>query len=128
MKAAPILTIAAVLVASGAVGVSTRGSAQTAAPSGETLFKQRCAACHSVVAGKAAGVGPNLVGVVNRKAATQTFAYSPALKNAGLTWSKANLDRYLTKPTAMVPGTRMSVALPDPNQRAALIAYLEKTK
>lgn len=128
MKPALILTMATALVASGAIGLAERGRAQTAAPSGETLFKQRCAACHSVVKGKPAGIGPNLAGIVGRKAAGQSFTYSPALKNAALTWTKPNLDRYLTAPAKMVPGTRMAVAMPDAKQRTAIISYLEKTK
>lgn len=128
MKPVSILIIAAALVAGGAFGLTERGSAQMAGPSGETLFKQRCAACHSVVNGKPAGVGPNLAGVVGRKSASQSFAYSPALKKAGLVWTKPNLDRYLAGPAKMVPGTRMAVAMPDAKQRAAIIAYLEKAK
>ena len=81
-----------------------------------------------VVNGKPAGVGPNLAGVVGRKSASQSFAYSPALKKAGLVWTKPNLDRYLAGPAKMVPGTRMAVAMPDTKQRAAVIAYLEKAK
>lgn len=128
MKTGLILTISAALVVGSAVGMTERGQAQSAAPSGETIFKQRCAACHSMVKGRPAGVGPNLVGVVGRKAGTLPFNYSPALKKAGPVWSKPNLDRYLAGPAKMVPGTRMAVALPDAKQRAALIAYLEKAK
>lgn len=96
--------------------------------SGATVFKQRCASCHTVVAGKPGGVGPNLAGVVGRKAAAGSFAYSPALKKTPIVWTKPNLDRYLSGPAKMVPGTRMMIALPDAKQRAAVIDYLATTK
>ena len=105
------------------------GAAQ-AVPSGEALFKQRCQACHTVVAGKTAPVGPNLYGVVNRKAAASPtpFNYSPALKKSGLTWNRVSLDKYLTAPTKLVPGTRMVIALPDASQRRAVIDFLARAK
>jgi cytochrome c len=53
------------------------------------------------------------------------FAYSAANRQSGLTWDPATLDRYLTSPRQVVPGTLMTFAgLHDPAQRAAVIAYL----
>ena len=111
------------------LALPANGAAQ-AAPSGEMLFKQRCQACHTVVAGKTAPVGPNLYGVVNRKAAASPtpFNYSPALKKSGLTWNSVSLDKYLTAPTKLVPGTRMVIALPDASQRRAVIDFLARAK
>lgn len=98
------------------------------AANGETLFRQRCLACHSLVAAKPGGVGPNLRGVVGRTAAATTFNYSTAMKQSKITWNQANLDRYLAAPTKMVPGTRMVTAVTDAAQRAAIIKYLSQTK
>lgn len=98
------------------------------AANGETLFRQRCQVCHSVVPAKPAGVGPNLRGVVGRKAAAATFNYSTAMKQSKITWTQANLDRYLAAPTKTVPGTRMVTAVNDAAQRAAIIKYLSQTK
>jgi cytochrome c len=98
------------------------------AANGETLYRQRCQTCHSVVAAKPAGVGPNLRGVVGRKAAAATFNYSTAMKQSKITWTQANLDRYLAAPTKTVPGTRMVIAVTDAAQRAAIIKYLSQTK
>ena len=113
----------------GSVLVPLAASAQTAPANGETIFRQRCQACHTAVAGQPNRVGPNLAGVVGRKAAVvPSFNYSPALKASGLTWTRANLDRFLTGPMRMVPGTRMAVALTDNAQRAALITYLTAQK
>ncbi len=101
-------------------------SRTTAAPvaRGEALFKQRCAVCH-LTSGKSAQ-GPGLGGVVNRKAAGgPRFGYSRALRASGLTWDLATLDRFLSAPTRLVPGTTMLVALPDADERRAVIAYLQ---
>ena len=100
--------------------------AQAQAPDGATIFRMRCGSCHTVVPAARAVLGPNLSGVTGRKAASTTFNYSPALKASGLTWTRANLDRYLTAPTRMVPGTRMVIAVSDAAQRAALLNYLAR--
>jgi cytochrome c2 len=47
------------------------------------------------------------------------------MTKAGLTWDKATLDKYLTDPQAMVPGTKMLFpGLKDAGDRKALIDYL----
>lgn len=99
-------------------------------PDGEGLYRQRCQACHSVTAGKTSPLGPNLYGVVDRKAAAAPvpFRYSLPLKNSNLTWTRENLDKYLAAPTKTVPGTRMVVALPNAEQRTAIIDYLARAK
>ncbi len=114
-----------------AVALVTLAGSLTAAPpppgpDGAMLFRQRCASCHTVAPGGRAILAPNLAGVVGRKAAAATFNYSPALKASNLTWTRANLDRYLTGPTRMVPGTRMVISVSDSAQRAAILNYLTK--
>jgi cytochrome c len=94
---------------------------------GASLYQQRCRACHAVAPGTASPMGPNLAGVIGRKAGSSDFRYSPALKAANFTWTRASLDKYLAGPTKMVPGTRMVVSVPDAGQRAELIQYLETT-
>ena len=100
--------------------------AQAQAPDGATIFRMRCGSCHTVVPAGRAVLGPNLSGVVGRKAASTTFNYSPALKASGLTWTRANLDRYITAPSRMIPGTRMVIAVSDAAQRAALLNFLTR--
>jgi cytochrome c len=99
-------------------------NAAAPAPNGATLFKQRCSVCHSVKAGGPSALGPNLSGITGRKAGSTKFAYTPALKAANISWTKENLDKYVTAPTKMVPGTRMVISVTDPAQRAAIVAYL----
>ena len=92
---------------------------------GKTVFANQCASCHTTEAGKN-GFGPSLAAVFGRKAGTLAgFNYSPAMAQAGLTWDEKTLDVFLTSSTKEVPGTSMPVALPNPVDRANVIAYLE---
>ena len=89
---------------------------------GADLFDERCTMCHQREGG---GQGPSLVGVVGRHAASLPGVnYSRALKASNLVWSQAELDRFLTNPTGVVPGTAMPLAVPNAKERADLIAYL----
>ena len=99
-----------------------------AAQSGADLFKQRCQMCHVAKAGAKPTVGPNLAGVMGRKAGSTAYAYSPALKKSGIVWNTATLDRFLAGPGKAVPGTRMYMAVPDAKQRAAIVAHLATVK
>ncbi|WP_312166346.1 c-type cytochrome [Phenylobacterium sp.] len=117
--------LAAGLVA--AAGLAAASGA-TAAVQGETVFKQQCGTCHTIAPGPAK-LGPALQGVVGRKAgAVQGYAYSKALIAWGQTWTAANLDQYLAKPTATVPGTKMLVGVANAEQRAAVVDYLAAQK
>src|ERR1700749_4753320 len=92
---------------------------------GKTTF-QRGAICHRVDKDGGNGLGPNLFGVVGRKAGTvANFPYSVAMKNSGITWSTDKLDAYIEHPSAVVPGNRMAFAgIGDAGQRADVVAYL----
>ena len=95
---------------------------------GASLFQQRCSVCHTVEPGTGGGQGPNLRGVVGRKAASTDFADSPALTRWGRTWTPELLGKYLTNPGALVPGTTMVVRVPDRRDRANIVAYLGSLK
>ena len=100
-------------------------SASGDAAAGKQIFNAQCAMCHAVLPGSS-GIGPSLAGVYGQPAASQPdYDYSPALKNAHLTWTAASLDKFLASPQAAVPGTKMPFAgLPDATQRADVIAFL----
>ena len=71
---------------------------------GKTLYAA-CAACHSE---KPDALGPNLNGVVGRKAAAlDDFRYSAPMRRANLVWDDANLKAYILDPQATVKGNRM---------------------
>ena len=92
---------------------------------GKAVFS-RCASCHSIDPGRTM-IGPSLARVMGRKAGSlDGFVYSPAMRHYGQAWDEASLDSFLASPSKAVPGTRMTFAgLPDPKDRANLIAYLK---
>ena len=113
-----------------APGPSTDDSSQASAPviqksPGEQAFLQ-CAACHGIAEQEGNKLGPNLAGVVGRKAgAVEGFQYSSALKDSGIVWTREDLDAFLTSPNAKVPGTKMVFAgIADAGRRQALIDYM----
>ena len=98
------------------------------AAKGKKLFT-KCKACHNADAPKNK-VGPYLVGIVGRKAGTADgyTKYSKAIKDSGIVWDEANLDKWLTNPKGMYPGTKMIYSgLKNADDRANVIEYL-KTK
>ncbi|HSZ51226.1 MAG TPA: c-type cytochrome [Caulobacteraceae bacterium] len=113
--------LAGLLALAGQAHAQGAPAADTAA--GQQVYETRCSFCHGE--GGVGGQGPSLVGVAGRKAAiVPNFAYTAALKASGLTWTSADLDRFLTNPDALVPGTAMPMSVPDAKERADLIAYL----
>ena len=85
-----------------------------------------CKACHSVEPGKN-GIGPSLAGVFGSKAGqVPGFEFSDAMKGSGLTFNQATLDRYLTDPRGVVPGTKMAFGgVADAAKRQAIIDWIK---
>lgn len=64
--------------------------------------------------------------MAGRRAGTLAgFTYTDGMKNLGVSWNDANLDRYLAGPSAMVPGTTMAIGPLSAGDRRAIIAYLK---
>jgi cytochrome c len=91
------------------------------------LVGLQCGGCHNVKPGESARIGPSLVGIVGAKAGVQPgFYYSPALRDSGLVWDRPTLDRYLSGPQRLVPGTKMQAgAVLNLIDREAVLAWLE---
>jgi cytochrome c len=111
--------------------LSAPALAEGDAAKGKAAFA-KCAICHQVGPGAATIVGPELNGIVGRKAASVAdYPYSPGLKKLGeegFTWTDANLDKWIADPKAMLPESPMSLAfpgIPDAGERADIIAYLK---
>lgn len=92
---------------------------------GEAVYS-RCLACHSLAYHR---TGPRHCGLFGRRAGTEPGfeEYSAALKRSKLVWNEKTLNRFLANPLKAVPGTTMTYAgVPDPKERADLIAYLKQ--
>jgi len=94
---------------------------------GEAFVQQQCSSCHSVNQGGAAGVGPNLYGVVSGPMfASAGFSYSAAAKSkAKGDWNYDNMNAWLNDPASFAPGTEMSYpGIKNTQERANVVAYL----
>lgn len=89
---------------------------------------KKCKACHKI--GKHA-VGPNLSGIVGKKAGSTDFGKYKALKGADITWDEANLTAWLTDSKAFAKDklggkkTSMGVKTKSADDVKALIEYLK---
>jgi len=93
---------------------------------GEQIFA-KCKSCHTIDAGGANGIGPNLHGVLGEPIGKGAggFAFSSALSSHGGNWDFDSMNHWLTSPKAFAPGTKMTFAgLSKPQDRADLIVYL----
>jgi cytochrome c len=126
-----LFALAALLAAPAAYAGDAKPDAKADAANGKELFMASgCPACHGVTKEDNSKVGPNLVGVVGRKAGTTQSLLGPSenMRKYGVTWSAETLDEFLANPNAKVPGTAMAGILTDPQQRADVIAYLSTLK
>src|SRR5579872_6311057 len=116
------LAAIAVLAFTNAVGAAD-------AKKGQQAFAV-CQTCHNVAKGGANGIGPNLFGVVGRRAASVSgFYYSPALKASKIVWTNDKLKPWITAPYKLVPGTRMTFAgVSDAAKADDIVAYLDTLK
>ncbi|WP_198369190.1 c-type cytochrome [Roseomonas rosulenta] len=124
-----LMTIA-VAAAAFAPGLASAQSGDAAA--GQRVFNQ-CRACHISENNGRNGVGPNLWGVVGRRAASiEGFRYSANMRTlgeGGHTWTEDNLRAYITNPKAVAPQGSMSYpGLRNEAQLTDLIAYLNTLK
>jgi cytochrome c len=107
-------------------GLSIEAHAQDAA-GGADVYK-KCRACHQVGESAVNAVGPQLNGIIGRKAGTvDGFAYSEAKKTSGVTWDKPTFLKYIKDPRAAMPGNKMAfVGIKDEQDAADLFAYLDQ--
>jgi cytochrome c len=92
-----------------------------------------CGLCHQIGPGAKTVVGPELNGIVGRKAASiaDYGMYSDGMKKlgeSGFVWTEENIDKWISNPKAMLPNSPMALAfqgIPDAGERADIIAYLK---
>jgi cytochrome c len=124
LMARAILLVAPVLLAHAA------GAADDIA-AGKNLTASHCAACHTFGKDEPAGQGPNLFGVLGRKAGSAPgYAYSAGFRKAlaDQTWDPKLMDRWLTDTQAVAPGSGMVYFQDDPAKRRKILAYLQSLK
>jgi len=92
---------------------------------GRKLFA-RCAGCHQVGPNAVNIFGPQLNGVLGRKAGgVAGYAYSPALKASTLVWDERNLAAFIRDSEAVVPGNKMRfMNFMSEQQASDIVAYL----
>ena len=119
----------AVMLAGGALalaaGAASAGPALHGEPrNGEAIYA-RCGACHALAYDR---TGPRHCGLFGRRAGSVNgFAYSDAMKHSTTVWNDRTLDRFISNPMKMIPGTGMGYAgISDPQERTDLIAYLKQ--
>jgi cytochrome c len=91
---------------------------------GKQLYESRCVACHSIDENR---VGPAHKGVFGRKAGSaQGYDYSTALVKSKIVWNERSLQNWLDDPESLIPGQKMGYSVPEPADRADLVAYLRQ--
>lgn len=98
------------------------------AAEGATLFR-RCVACHTLRPDDGNRAGPTLHGLFGRRAGSLPgYPYSRALVQSGIIWTEETVARlFELGPDTFTPGSKMPLQrMPDPADRAALVAYLRE--
>jgi cytochrome c len=91
------------------LGMLIAASAEAADPKAGAEVFAICQTCHQIGENAENSLGPQLNGVIGRKAGSiADFDYSDAMRSAGLVWDRANLASFLRDPARKVPGTKMS--------------------
>jgi cytochrome c len=96
---------------------------------GRRLFETTCTPCHNYEKGGEPdmyGQTLNLYSVVGRKVASVAgFEYSEDLRKSGIVWNEATIDKFITAPKKLFPGTRMELpGVEDETTRRGIIRFL----
>jgi cytochrome c len=94
---------------------------------GAEVFKA-CAACHTLTPDGGNRAGPTLYGIFGRRIATLPgYNFSPALKALDIVWNAETIGKlFEIGPSRYTPGTKMPEQTVTAEDRAALVAFLEK--
>lgn len=114
------------IVAAALLHLAVSPAAAQDADAGKRVFN-KCVACHSVGPGAANKVGPELNGLIGRKAGSVAgYNYSEANKASGIVWTEEEFGAYIRDPKGVVKGTKMAFAgLKNDKEVADVMAYLK---
>ncbi|HEV2899509.1 MAG TPA: c-type cytochrome [Pseudaminobacter sp.] len=99
----------------------------TVAQDGQTAFNSSCRTCHTMKEGDHRQ-GPSLAGVIGRKAGTAPgYNFSDSMKQSGIVWDEANLDKFIANPDQVVNGNTMKPygGITDAAQRKTIIEFMK---
>jgi cytochrome c len=115
--------LAGLVAARLAVAADSSGDAER----GRQVFAG-CRTCHYPELGYGHHNGPSLHAIFGRRAGTQEGFeyYSPWLRQAGFVWTPELLDTWLANPAMFPDSTMVFAGVPDPQDRADLLAYLAR--
>ncbi|MGO9391651.1 c-type cytochrome [Rhodoblastus sp.] len=116
------------LIAAALVAMTGSGAARAQdGAAGEKVFA-KCLQCHHIGVGAKNFYGPELNGLIGRKAGSVPgYNYSDATKNSGIVWSETTLRTYLKQPKHDVPGTNMTFpGLQNEADISNVIAYIKQ--
>jgi cytochrome c len=122
-------TVMAAFALAGLTSAAARADGDPA--KGKAAFVRQCAVCHTVEKDGDNRMGPNLFGIVGKKAgAVPGFAYTNAFKTrANWEWTEDAIGGWMMFPSTMVPGTAMGVFQGIAEKdRDDLVAYLATLK
>jgi len=120
------IVVAASAVCAGLLGV-TEGAPAAPADKGKLAFNNLCRTCHSLKEGDNR-LGPSLHGIVSAKAGQSSgYAYSQSLRQSGVTWDEATLDRWIENPESVIPNNNMKPynGLADAAVRRSIVNFLK---
>jgi cytochrome c len=120
---------ATAVIAWAGLGASAGHAADVA--KGEAAYVRQCAICHTIDKGGEHRLGPNLFGILGRRAGSaQGFRYTNAFRTtATFEWTEGLLGPWISLPSVMVPGTTMGTfpGVAD-RDKDDIVAYLAAQK
>lgn len=128
MRSGPITAACIALVGAGYWALAPGEPA--GADDGQLAFNNACRTCHSFKEGDNR-LGPSLHGIVGRKSGSlDGFAFSSAMKSAGIVWDEKTLDQFIANPDQVVSGNGMKpfTGISDAKQRSEIVTYLKTLK
>jgi cytochrome c len=119
-----------VVLLAACVGLLSFTAAMRAAPTedGKVEFNNFCRTCHSLKPDDNR-LGPSLHGVVGSKAGHSSgYGYSQSLRQSGVTWDEATLERWIGNPDAVIPSNNMKPysGIPDAAVRKRIVDFLKR--
>lgn len=129
MPVLPRSTSAALLILASLFSTSALAADPANVTAGKKVFRY-CVACHQVGPSARSAFGPQLNGIVGRKAGSEpNYPYSPAMKTANFVWTEEKLRAFVRAPNKVIPGNSMRFfGLWNDAEAENLIAYLRTLK